>query len=72
MSERIGVGLIGCGSLSQIGILPQLAEPDAQERINLVAVCDAVPARVEETARAYGVPNAYTNPDDLIARDDVD
>lgn len=72
MQDRIRVGLIGCGSLSQIGILPQLAEPDAQEHIELVAVCDTVAARAEETARVYSVPHAHTNPDDLIARDDID
>lgn len=72
MPDRIRVGLIGCGSLSQIGILPQLAEPDAQERIELVAVCDTVIERAEETARAYGIPHAFADPDELIARDDID
>lgn len=72
MSERIRIGLIGCGSLSQIGILPQLSEPDARERIDLVAVCDTVAARAEATAQAYGVPHALTSPDELIARDDID
>jgi len=72
MTNRIRIGLIGCGSLSQIGILPQLAEPDAREQIDLVAVCDTVAARAADTARAYGVPHALTDPHQLIARDDVD
>lgn len=72
MPAKIRVGLIGCGSLSQIGILPHLAEADAREHIELVAVCDTVAARAEETAQAYGVPHALTNPDALIARDDID
>ena len=72
MSEQIGVGLIGCGSLSQIGILPQLSEADAREHVNLIAVCDTVPERAVDTARAFGVPHALTNPDELIARDDID
>lgn len=72
MSERVRVGLIGCGSLSQIGILPQLAEPDAREHIELVAVCDAVADRATETARAYSVPHAFANPDDVIKREDID
>ncbi len=72
MPNRIRVGLIGCGSLSQIGILPQLAEPDAKEHIDLRAVCDTVAARAEDTARAFGVPHALTDPDELIARDDID
>ncbi len=66
------MGLIGCGSLSQIGILPQLAEPDAREQIELVAVCDAVVARADETAAAYDVPHAFADPHELISRDDID
>ncbi len=72
MTERIRVGLIGCGSLSQIGILPQLAVPDAREQVELVAVCDTVAARAEETARVYDVPHAFTDPHELIHHDDVD
>ncbi len=72
MSNRIRIGLIGCGSLSQIGILPQLAEPDAREHIDLVAVCDTVAARAKDTARAYGLPRVFTEPDELIAQDDID
>jgi predicted dehydrogenase len=72
MTDRIRIGLIGCGSLSQIGILPQLAEPDARERIDFVAVCDTVAARVEETARAYDIPLAFTDADDVISHDGID
>jgi predicted dehydrogenase len=68
----IRAGLIGCGSLSLIGILPQLAEPDAKERLDLVAVADVHEARARETAARFGVPHAYSDPNDLIARDDVD
>jgi len=72
MTERVRIGLIGCGSLSQIGILPQLAEPDAREQIELVAVCDTVRERAEETARAYGAPHAFTDAHELIHHSDVD
>jgi predicted dehydrogenase len=72
MTRKVGVGLIGCGSLSLIGILPQLAMPDAQEQIDLVAVCDVVGERARETARRFGVPHACEEAADLIARDDVD
>jgi predicted dehydrogenase len=72
MTDRIRIGLIGCGSLSQIGILPQLAEPDARERIEFVAVCDTVAARAEETARAYDIPLAFTDADDVINHNGID
>lgn len=72
MPGRIRAGLVGCGSLSLIGILPQLAEPDAKERLELVAVADVNAERARETAARFDVPNAYTDPAGLIARDDID
>lgn len=72
MGRTLRVGLIGCGSLSLIGILPQLAEPDARERLELVAVADVNAERARETAARFGVPNAYADPADLLAHDDID
>jgi len=72
MTAPVKAGLIGCGSLSLIGILPQLAEPDAKERLELVAVCDVNEARARETAERFGVADAYSDPQELIARDDID
>src|SRR5918993_2336618 len=72
MTAPVKAGLIGCGSLSLIGILPQLAEPDAKERLELVAVCDVNETRARETAERFGIPDAYSDARDLIARDDID
>src|SRR5262245_35639807 len=72
MADKVRAGLIGCGSLSLLGILPQLAVADARERIELVAVCDVVEARARETAAHFGIPDAYADAAQLIARDDVE
>lgn len=72
MGRTLRAGLIGCGSLSLIGILPQLAEPDAKERLDLVAVADVNAERARATAARFGVPNAYADPADIIARNDID
>src|SRR5437660_8745627 len=48
MGNELRAGLVGCGSLSQRGILPHLSLPDARESVRLIAVADAV----EERARA--------------------
>ena len=72
MTAPVKAGLIGCGSLSLIGILPQLAEPDAKERIELMAVCDVNEPRARETAERFGIPDAYADAQDLIAREDID
>ncbi|HLL49965.1 MAG TPA: Gfo/Idh/MocA family oxidoreductase, partial [Thermomicrobiales bacterium] len=72
MTQRVRAGLIGCGSLSLIGILPQLAEQDVKERIDLVAVCDVNETRARETAERFGIPDAYSDTQELIAREDID
>src|SRR5262245_41565750 len=66
MSNPLKAGLIGCGSLSQRGVLPHLAQADARERVELVAVCDTVEARARETAERYSVHKAYTETEALI------
>src|SRR5919202_3754654 len=66
MPRRIRAGLIGCGSVALIGILPQLVEPDARERLELAAVCDVVEARAREAAARFGVPHAYADAGDLV------
>jgi predicted dehydrogenase len=72
MAHTVRAGLIGCGSLSLIGILPQLAEPDAKERLELVAVCDVNEVRARETAERFGIADAYSDAQELIAREDID
>lgn len=72
MPRKVRTGLIGCGSLSLIGILPQLAEADARERVELVAVCDVNAERARETAARFGVPDHYADAHALIARDDIE
>jgi predicted dehydrogenase len=72
MGRTLRAGLIGCGSLSLIGILPQLALPDARKRLELVGVADVNETRARETAARFGIPDAYADPASLIARDDID
>jgi predicted dehydrogenase len=72
MDERVKVTLIGCGSVSQRGLLPHLIQEDAREVINLVAVCDVVEERACETAERFNVPEWYTNIEDLLAKADMD
>jgi len=72
MTRPIRTGLIGCGSLSLVGILPQLAVADARERIELVAVCDVVEERARQAAAQFGVADAYADAAPLIARDDIE
>jgi predicted dehydrogenase len=72
MSRRIKAALIGCGSLSQRGVLPHLCQSDARERIELIAVCDVVEERARQTAERFGVPAYYAQVDALLAQADLD
>jgi predicted dehydrogenase len=72
MGKRVRAGLIGCGSVSQVGVLPQLTQPDARDRIDLVAVCDVVEARAQGVADQFGIPAAYADAGAMLARDDID
>lgn len=64
--------LIGCGSVSQRGILPHLSLADARQRIQLVAVVDAVAERAAQSAQKWDVPAWFADIDGMLAASDVD
>jgi predicted dehydrogenase len=66
------LGLIGCGSIAQRGILPHLALPDAQEIARVTAVCDVVAERARETAGRFGIPAWYGSLRQLLDEVDID
>jgi predicted dehydrogenase len=72
MRSPLRAGLIGCGSLSQRGVLPHLSLPDAREKVQLVAVADAVAERAQQTAERFGIPAHFTSVEALLANADVD
>lgn len=72
MDKKVKVALIGCGSISQRGILPHLALEDARQVIELVAVCDIVEERARETAAQFNVPEWYLSTQEVLANADVD
>jgi predicted dehydrogenase len=72
MSDPLRAALVGCGSVSQRGILPHLSEADARERVRLVAVADAVAERARLSAERFGVPAHFTDVGSLLDAVDVD
>ena len=71
-SKKVRLALTGLGSVSQRGILPHLAQGDALERVELVACCDVVPGRAQETARRFGWQQAFEDYGEMLAQADVD
>lgn len=69
---RLGIGVVGAGSIGIRGALAHLSLEDVQDRIVLAAVCDPVPGRAAEAARRFGVSRAYERYEDLLGDASVD
>jgi predicted dehydrogenase len=67
MTDRVRLGVIGCGRIAQVAHLPAIAKADGVE---LVAVSDPSRVLVESVARRYDVAG-YSQTDALLD-DDVD
>ena len=72
MHQPLKAALVGCGSVSQRGILPHLSQADARERVVLEAVVDAVQERAAATAGRFNVPRSFTSVDDMLGGAEVD
>ena len=72
MGNELRAGLVGCGSLSQRGVLPHLSLPDAREHIRLVAVVDTVADRARQSAERFDVPAYFTSLEAMLAQAEVD
>ncbi|MCC3376186.1 Gfo/Idh/MocA family protein [Cohnella sp. REN36] len=67
MTEKLKVGVIGTGSISQAHLDAYKQNP----AVDLVAICDQVKERAEEVARKYGASRVYTDYRELLADPDV-
>ncbi len=72
MGERVGMGVVGAGSIGIRAALMHLSLPDVQDRVYLAAVCDPVPGRAKAAAERYGVKAAYETYEELLADPNVD
>ena len=72
MKGKIGIGVVGAGSIGIRGALQHLCLPDVQDRVALAAVCDPVPGRAQAAAEKYGVARAYEDYSALLADPEVD
>lgn len=71
MGNRVGIGVVGAGSIGIRGALEHLSLDDVQDRVRLAAVCDPAPGRAQAAAEKYGVAKAYERYEDLLADPDV-
>ena len=64
MTERLKVGVVGCGVIAQVMHLPHLAE--LRDRFEIAAVCDVAEPTARACAELYGVEKAFTSWQDLV------
>ncbi|MEZ4415513.1 MAG: Gfo/Idh/MocA family oxidoreductase [Gemmatimonadota bacterium] len=69
MPERLRVGVIGAGRWSNTAHLPGFHRSPA---CDLVAICDRDLDLAQARAAQYGIPDVYTDAEDLLGRDDLD
>jgi predicted dehydrogenase len=66
MTDRIRIGVVGCGLIAQVMHLPYLTE--LSDRFELAALCDLSPELVEGCARRYDGRSAFTVWEELLAQ----
>ena len=65
----VRIGLAGCGSVSQRGLLPHLAQEDIHPWAKLAAVMDVVPGRAEASRQKFNAEMAFEDYDEMLASD---
>jgi predicted dehydrogenase len=66
MRSPVLLGIAGCGDLTVRGVLPHLSEPDAREKMDVVAVCDIDARRARATAERFGVPHWSASCEEML------
>ena len=69
MSKPVRIGLIGAGAISQVAHLPVLSR---MRGATLVALCDNDGPKARALADRFGVPDVFTDIDDLLDFDELD
>ena len=69
---RLGIGVVGAGSIGIRGALDHFVLEDTHDKTFLAAVCDPVPGRAEAAKEKYGVGAAYETYEDLLGDPEVD
>ncbi|NPV07318.1 MAG: Gfo/Idh/MocA family oxidoreductase [Anaerolineae bacterium] len=67
--EKVKVALIGAGSMANSVHYPSLAEMDD---VDMAALCDLVPQKLEETSRRFGIRRTYTDYREMIEKENPD
>lgn len=67
--DKVRIGLLGCGSISQFAHLPALVKAD---HIELVAICEGSEDLLNTIGIRYGVRRLFTDYDRFLTETDID
>ena len=66
--KKVGIGVIGCGSVAEIAHFPSLSQIPEGE---LIAVCDVVEEYAKHGVKKWGAKEAYRDYQEMLKRDDI-
>ena len=69
MAERLRLGVVGAGAVTQVGHLPALKRI---KEIEVVGICDNDVAKARTLADRFGIPDAYDDIEELVEYDALD
>ena len=69
MKDSVKFGVVGAGAIAQLAHLPVLAKMRGAE---LVAICDNDRPRARALADRFGVPDVFTDIEDMLELDELD
>ena len=70
MTQRLRVGVIGCGVIAEVMHLPHLNELD--DLFELRAVCDISRDKAAACARRFGAPSVFESWEEMLASEPLD
>jgi len=69
MKDAVRIGVVGAGAIAQLAHLPVLSKMRGTE---LVALCDNDRPKARSLADRFGVPDVFTDIEDLLEHDELD
>ncbi|KAJ9479668.1 NAD binding Rossmann fold oxidoreductase [Pseudozyma hubeiensis] len=70
MLQRLRVGVVGAGEVTQVVHLPTLKF--LSDQYTVVAICDVSREAAQHVAAKWSIPNVYVSSSEMVQRDDID
>lgn len=69
MNDTVRIGIVGAGAVVQVAHLPALRKIKG---VQVTALCDNDQPKAQAIGQRYGIPDAYDDMEEMLARDGVD